>query len=222
MSKDMEIMASLRAQLTNGHFEPGQRLQPERLRDAYGCSASTLREAFFRLSTEGLVEFRDQRGFRVPRLSPDLQHELTHLRIVLESEGASLSIQHGGVAWEAQLTAAHHKLSHIESKVRGDSNALPLVPLWSSAELEFHQTLISACGSETLKRTHTLIYLQFRQQLITSDRQFGFVPENVAQHKTILDAALDRDETAIRQAIHDHLARNFTRPQTQSAISAAG
>ena len=34
--------------------------------------------------------------------------------------------------------------------------------------LLLHQTLIDECGSETLKKTHAVVYLRFRQQLINS------------------------------------------------------
>lgn len=212
MPQDTDIIADLRSRLTNGLLDHGSRLKPEQLRVDYGCSASTIREALFRLSTEGLVEFRDQRGFRVPETSEDLQHELTHLRILLEREGACLSIAQGGVAWEAQLSAAHHKLSHIEMRVRNIGDPRPLLPLLSAAELEFHQTLISACGSATLLRTHWLIYHQFRQQLVTAKRKFGFVAANVTEHKAILDAAIARDEPRMQRCILDHLTRNFTKP----------
>lgn len=206
-----DVLAALRARLTFGHYTPGQKMKPEALRAEFNCSATTLREALFRLSTEGLVEFRDQRGFRVPELSESLRHELTHLRILLETEGGILSVRLGDVSWEAQLSAAHHKLTHIETRVRSDTDQAGLVPIWSAAELEFHQTLISACGSDALKRTHAQIYHQFRQQIITEQRQFGYFPQNVKQHKAILNAALDRDEDGLREAINDHLARNYWR-----------
>ncbi|WP_235438943.1 GntR family transcriptional regulator [Candidatus Rhodobacter oscarellae] len=218
MAQNHDIMTALRERLTCGHFEPGQRLRPDLLRDEFGCSASTLREVLFRLSTEGIVDALDQRGFRMPHLNRERLHELTHLRILLESEGACLSVRMGGVAWEAQLSAAHHKLSHIETRIRDEPDPGGLVPLWSDAELEFHQTLIAACASEALKRTHSLIYHQFRQQLIISDLQFGAVPENVRQHQAILDAALSRDEPGVRQRIHEHLERNF---QSQRGTKAA-
>ena len=216
MQNDSDIMESLRNRLVNGQFDSGQRLQAEQLRADFDCSASTIRESLFRLSTEGLVEFREQRGFRVPRLSVQLQHELTLMRILLESEGARLSIRLGDVLWEAKLSAAHHKLSHIESHVRSSNAQANLVALWSAAELEFHETLIEACRSETLKKTHRVVYHQFRQQLISTDQKFVFVPENIDQHKDILDAALDRDEELIGQRIYDHLARNLDPAQTGS------
>ena len=208
------IVASLRRRLTDGTFAPGQRLQPDVLRADYGCSASALREALFRLSCEGLVDFQEQRGFRAPKISADLQHELTLMRILLEGEGASLSIRYGGFEWEARLTAVHHKLAHIENHLAKDSRQENAVHIWSIAELEFHQTLIEECQSHTLIQTHSVIYHRFRQQLINKDKEFTFVAENVEQHKSILEAALDRDEVAVRQRIADHLRRNLKQPQS--------
>lgn len=212
MASNESIYDRLHDRLISGEFPHGTRLSPEKLRLDYGCSASTLREVLFRLSTVGLVDFEEQRGFRLPQQSAELQHDLTQMRILLESEGACLSIRHGGVAWEARLSAAHHMLSHIESKVPQGNVPYDLLALWSMAELKFHQTLIDACASNVLKRTHRIIYHQFRQQLITTDKEFVFVPENIEQHKGILEAALAHDEGLIRQRIHDHLARNLVRP----------
>jgi len=217
MPNDSDIIESLRNRLVNGLFKPGEKLRAERLREDYDCSASTIRESLFRLSTEGLVDFREQRGFRMPRVSVQLQHELTQMRILLESEGARQSIRHGGVLWEAKLSAAHHKLSHIESRVYGEDTPASLIELWSGAELEFHETLIEACQSDILKKTHRIIYHQFRQQLITMDQKFVYIPENIDQHKGILDAALDRDEDLIGQRIYDHLSRNLDPARAENA-----
>ena len=123
-----------------------------------------------------------------------------------------MSIRLGGVAWEARLSAAHHKLSHIEMRARSKAELEPLFDLWSTAEQEFHETLIEACGSLTLKRTHSIIYQQFRQQLINADSDTIYVPENILQHQGILAAALDRDEDLLRRLIHNHLSRNLAQP----------
>ena len=198
--------------IVNGRYEPSQRLKPDDLAKDYGYSASTIREVLFRLSTVGLVDFQEQRGFRVPAVSPERRGDLTQFRIMLECEGTCLSIRFGGLEWESQLSAAHHKLSHIERHLvehPADNDSPDVLALWTAGELEFHQTLISACGSDVLKRTHAVIYQQFRQQLITEDREFVFLPENIDQHKEILDAALDHDEKAVRKKITGHLARNL-------------
>lgn len=200
---------ALRDRVVNGEFAPGQRLKPEDLRRDYGCSASTIRETLFRLSTVGLVDFQEQRGFRAPSCSEQLRHDLTLFRILLESEGACLSIRRGGIEWEARLSAAHHRLSHIESHVRQGQISAELMTLWTEAELEFHKTLIGACGLESLKRTHETVYQQFRQQVILGSSDFAFVPENIEQHRGILVAALNHDEALVRRLIREHLSRNL-------------
>jgi len=216
-----DIYTDLHRRLTTGGFAPGEKLLPEPLRARYGCSANTLREVLMRLSSVGLVAFEEQRGFRARRASFARQRDLTKFRILLEQEGAALSIRNGGIEWEAQLAAAHHKLSHIEAAISGSGTLEPILTLWCAAEWEFHDALSAACESPLLRETFRSIYDQFRQQLITRERNFGYFPDNVAEHQMILDAALRRDETACRQHIHDHLARNLIPDQTDLAPVAA-
>jgi len=175
MAQPDSIYTVLHHRLIANGFEHGARLRAEVLREEFGCSASTVREILFRLSTVGLVDFVEQRGFRVPRRSPAKLAELTHLRVLLEQEGTVLSIRQGGVAWEARLTAAHHQLRHIETRIHGADDPAPFVDIWFNAEREFHETLISACGSNLLKAHHAQVYDQFRQQLMVADRNFGWV-----------------------------------------------
>lgn len=210
MANDNDVYLELEKRLTTNEFLHGTKLRAEILRVEFGCSASTVREVLFRLATQGLVDFKEQRGFRVPDLSPKKLIELTHLRVMLEEEGAILSIRQGGVAWEARLTAAHHKLSHIEKRIHALDDPTPLIDIWFSSEKEFHQTLISACGSTTLKQMHSLIYAQFRQQLMEADRRFDFISGNIKHHYDILGAALSADENLTRKRIRDHLARHLT------------
>lgn len=206
---DTDIYTNLQHRLISSGFDHGEKLRAEQLKQDYGCSASTVREVLFRLSTEQLVDFQEQRGFRVPEKSATLLAELAHVRILLEAEGTALSVRYGGVAWEARLTAAHHQLSHIEKRIHAADDSAPLVDLWFTAELEFHQTLISSCRSQTLKETHLRLYQRFRQQLMVADRSFDFISMNIEHHHAILVAALDGDEALTRQKIHDHLSRHL-------------
>ena len=210
MTGERTTYEHLRDRLISGEFSAGQRLKYEDLRLDYGISVSSVREILFRLSTEGLVDFFEQRGFRVPEETAERRNDLAHARILLETEGACLSIRFGGVGWEARLNAAHHELKHIESRVKSSKKAAEeLIPLWSAAELNFHRTLISECRSEVLKQLHLQIYYRFRQQLISIDKHFRSITDNVAQHQGILEAALMHDEALTRERIHQHLSRHL-------------
>jgi DNA-binding GntR family transcriptional regulator len=211
MSTEIPIFTLVRDRVVNGEFSPNQRLKSADLGVEYAISASSMREILFRLSTIGLVNFQEQRGFRVPTQSDALLHDLTKFRILLEQEGAVLSIRNGDIDWESRLMAAHHKLSHLESRITDSPIDSPLLTLWTRAEQAFHQTLIDACDSPVLIETHDVVYHRFRQQMIAKDKNYRYVLQNVTEHQGILDAVLSKDEALARRLIHDHLARNFAR-----------
>ncbi len=120
-------------------------------------------------------------------------------------------MERGGLAWEAQLSAAHHKLLHIEQQIVAGENVQPYMPLWTDAEREFHETLIAACESPLLIETFEKVYLQFRQQLVGQQRDFevAYFDAIIAEHQAIVDSALARDQDACRKAIYEHLRRNL-------------
>ena len=209
MSYETNVFENLHHRMITNGFEHGQKIRAEHLRKEFGCSASTVREALFRLSTLGLVQFQEQRGFRVPQKSRNTLHELSHLRILLESEGAIQSIRQGRVEWEARLNAAHHQLSHIEKRLNETQISEPFIDLWFAAERQFHETLISSCGSDLLIGTHRQIYDRFQQKLMVEDRTFNFVSDNIEHHQQILDAAMSGDEALTQMKIHNHLARHL-------------
>ena len=206
-----EIYTDLQRKLMTAAFTPGQRLKPAALQQEYGCSANTVRDVLLRLSKVGLVDFEMQRGFRARATSPELRRDVTEFRILLEQEGTLRSMRTGGVHWESEISAAHHRLRHIETEIARSGELPPFLDLWNDAEFAFHETLISACGSTLLMETYRNTYAQFRQQMVSLSRDFGrnYFRQIIDEHQAILDAALGRDEAACRAAIYDHLRRNL-------------
>ena len=205
----VDIFEDLQQKLITAQLKSEAKLKPAELQDQYGCSANTVREALLRLSTVGLVTFRNQRGFRVASISTERRKDVARFRIMLEQEGAVLSMRFGGVAWESRVSAAHHKLKHIETQLEREGPIETLMALWSSAEVEFHETLISACDSELMRTTYANVYVQFRQQFVGLEPNFTpkYFAEIIGEHQAILDAALSRDADACRVAIEAHLVR---------------
>lgn len=206
-----EIYEDLQRKLMTAAFGPGEKLKPTALQGQYGCSANTVRDVLLRLSKVGLVDFEMQRGFRARATSPERRRDVTKFRILLEQEGAAQSMESGDLSWEADLTAAHHRLSHIERQLAQADDVRPYMDLWSDAETAFHRTLISSCGSPMLREVYDNTYAQFRQQMVGLERDFGanYFQAIIAEHQAILDAALARDVEACKVAIYDHLKRNL-------------
>ncbi|RXJ72827.1 GntR family transcriptional regulator [Veronia nyctiphanis] len=200
----MTLYESLRNDILMGEFEPGSRLRIESLKEKYGSGVNLIRESLTRLSSEGLIVAEGQKGFSVLNYSSKRMEELTRFRILVESDGAKASFANGDMEWESNLVAAHHKLEHVESKMREsvDDNFL----IWHRCDYEFHAALIAACGSDLHKHYHKQIYDQFRQFVMMDIRANGFRGIHIIdEHADIMDAALKRDLTACVTAIKQHL-----------------
>lgn len=201
------VIERLREDLIFGTWQPGERLRPQAMRERYGTTASVLREHLLRLSGEGLVALEEQRGFSAIR--PDAQSffEVRHLRLLLECEGARLSIRNGDLEWEAELAAAHHKLAHIEHRMRDSNDLRAHIEMWSRHDQAFHTALLAACGSDLLLREHARVYERFRLHVVAELRSWGYRGiVNVEEHGAILEAALARDPAACCAALDAHLA----------------
>ena len=184
----------------------GEKLKPQHLTKSCKFTTGALREALIRLAGEGFVTFEEQRGFST--LIPDqkLFYEIRDLRVLLEGEAASLSISNGGPDWEAKLIAAHHRLSHLEAIMVQEECVNDFLRAWSKLDWEFHRALVSACNSETLIEYYRSAYDKSRLYIVAELANFGFRGEQtIAEHKEILDCALQRDNEACIQAIIRHV-----------------
>jgi DNA-binding GntR family transcriptional regulator len=195
------IWRNVRRDILNGTLAPMQKLKLDGLRDRYNASVSTLREVLSRLATEGLVLAEGQRGFEVAPISPANLRELAELRLLIEGQALRDSFARGDVEWEAHVMAAYHRLVRMEERMRqGDSS---VVPDWKRFDWEFHQALISACGSRVLRQFHGANFDKYlRYQMIALSFR-GDVASN--EHRALLDAAMSRDADAARAILKRHL-----------------
>ncbi|WP_120632061.1 GntR family transcriptional regulator [Ruegeria sp. EL01] len=188
-----------------GDLAPGAKLKLDSLRKTYGASVSTLREILNRLASEGFVVAAEQRGFFVKPVSQDDLVEVANLRILLECSALETSIRAGDTEWEGRLVAAHHKLQLVEQKMLSGDHSQK--ELWKRYDWEFHQALISACNSQNLLALHGTIfekYLRYQMLVLT------FRGENAAaEHRDMLDAALERDTTAAIDVLETHIRKGL-------------
>lgn len=69
ISTTKRVYAGLRAEIVNGSYRPGERLDAAMLAQRYRTSITPVREALNRLAGEDLVEALSHQGFRIPILS---------------------------------------------------------------------------------------------------------------------------------------------------------
>jgi len=191
----------VRADIVYGRLAPGQKLTLDRMRDAYGSAVSTLREIFNGLASEGLVTAEGARGFEVASISPDNLREVAAMRQLLECDALRSSFEAGDVEWEGRVVAAHHKLASLERRMAaGDRSEEEVLRRY---DWEFHNALISACGSRVLLDMHAGIYDKYLRYLMLAA---VFRGEPVAdEHRKLLNFALERDWRSAQATTITHI-----------------
>ncbi|MFI5958936.1 GntR family transcriptional regulator [Cryptosporangium sp. NPDC051539] len=196
------VFDQLRADLLAGRLGPGSKLKLAVLGARYVASLSVIREALSRLAEQGLVVAHPQRGFSVVTLSPKDLNDLTNTRIDVETLAARRSVEHGDLAWETAVVAAHHALARTPIQAAdGDVNEN-----WISAHREFHRALVAGCGSprllgiaNALRDAAELYRVWSRSLAHDDDRDIG------GEHRALMDLALARDAEGLANALAAHI-----------------
>ena len=196
----------VRRDIIEGKLKPGSKLKIEDLREQYEAGASPLREALSLLSSDGLVERIEQRGFRVANVSYDEFADILNVRCWLEEKALREAIRMGTAAWEEALVLAAFRLSKEARSSGGDQNFIAN-RRWEDCHKAFHMTLISAAGSPTL--------LGYCNQLYDKNVRYRNLAGAVSypardaseEHEAILQATLARDADSAVGHLLDHYRR---------------
>jgi DNA-binding GntR family transcriptional regulator len=190
----------VRTDIIFGRLAPGQKLKLASLKEAYGVSVSTLRELLNRLTAEGLIVAEGARGFEVAPVSADNFKDLANLRLLLEGHALQRSFQLGDMDWEGRVVAAHHKLASMEKRtLAGDARGLEVLKRYDS---EFHQALLSACGSRVLLDSHAAVFDKYIRYLMIA---VIFRDQAAQEHQKLLECALKRDAKGAQAILATHI-----------------
>lgn len=201
MSTFHSAYARMRTDIIFGQLSPSYRLRLEDLREVYDAPVATLREVLNRLTSEGLVVAEGARGFAVAPISIENLLELAALRKLIELHALEQSFLSGDGAWEAEIIAAHGRLSRIEKRMIAGEHCDNTE--WRRHDFGFHQTLIKGCRSIELLIAHQgafdkylryqMLYLTFRGEIAANE------------HRALLDAALARDVPKAQAILVRHI-----------------
>ncbi len=198
------VYECLRADILAGRFSPGQRLRPTDLAAVSGVSLNVVREALNRLAGERLVQASPQQGFAVVQVSaPDLD-DLTDVRVLVETAALRRSIEHGDLAWESALVAAHHRLANTPMT---DDDPDQLSDEWMHAHNAFHAATMSACGSPRLVEIAATLGESAAMYRYFSQRYDHGKRDVAGEHRAIFEATIARDVDLARRLHAEHIQR---------------
>jgi GntR family carbon starvation induced transcriptional regulator len=186
-----DVYRRLLIEITSGRLAPRQKLAFNMLRQTYGCSVSTLREALQRLNAEGLVSSRGHVGFTVASVSLKELTDLNMLRLALEPLALDDSIHNGGPQWEEHVLVAEHRLK--QTPIPTDLHS-PSADIWEDAHRDFHDALIAGCSNVMLLNFSRTLFQQVRRYRRIFLRRYwtsAAIRRPVErEHRAIVEAAL--------------------------------
>jgi DNA-binding GntR family transcriptional regulator len=195
------VYQRLRHDILKGDLKPGQKLQIDAISARYEAGANPVREALNRLSSERLVDRKDQRGFFVPEIRIEDFRDLVKTRCLIEGMALEQSIANRTQQWEDSVVLTFHRLSRtpIRMPAEGGDNSE-----WEAKHRAFHNALIAACGSNWL--------IRFCNEMMDHAERYRYISmvgarrDSVAEHRRIMEAAIDGDaEAAKRELIAQYM-----------------
>ena len=198
-----EAFQRIRADIVCSRLKPGEKLQPDQLRDRYDIGLSPVREALSRLASDGLAVAEGQRGFFVAPVSIGELMDVADLRTQFSVKALERSIARGDEAWEAGIVAAYYQLNKLVKHMK--TAPATYADEWERRNRAFHAALEAACGSPWLLHFCEILYHQserYRRRFVTYRE---IAPRIYEEHRIIMEAALARKAKVACKVLEEHI-----------------
>jgi DNA-binding GntR family transcriptional regulator len=193
------VYQAVKKDIADFRLTPGDKFTETELAEKLRVSRTPVREALFRLQSEGFVEVQFRSGWLVKPFDFEMFEHLYDLRMVLETTAVH-RLSTGALGVSAKLLDALRSiwLVPVAHRLR-DGRAV------ARLDEQFHAVLLSACGNPEMIRVHADVTDRIR--II---RRLDFTLEErisatYEEHGKILLAILQKQEKAATELLRRHI-----------------
>lgn len=191
-----QIYQQLRHALMGGQFAPGTRMVETVIAERLGVSRTPLRDALNRLTIEGWLEARRNKGVIVAGIRPQQVRERYALRAVLEGYGVREAVAR--ITTEG-IDRLERICDEAERTIDDDNEAE-----FARLDGEMHEGLLQAAGNVTLLAIWRQFLHPTRHAMFALGLK-GHRRKLIQQHRKILVALRSGDPDGAEKAIRQHL-----------------
>ncbi len=200
-----EVYARIRADIMSVKIPPNARISVDNLVRELGVSQTPIREALSMLEANGLVIRQHFVGYcTASKLNRTQFEQLYEIRQLLEPAAAGLAARNMSDAELQELAALAHRMDPDPA----DSTRASY-DQFADEDAEFHARIAQGSGNpliaESLARLHTHLHI-FRLRFHREVTKEAFV-----EHRSILQALMERDARAAKREMHEHIKRSYER-----------
>jgi len=176
------VYTQLYDEIVSGRHLPGERLDLNEIAARYGTSRTPVREAMWRLESDGLITAAPHKGFVVSKLPVEEIEELYRIRAVLEGLAARLA---AGRLSSEEVDALNTRVEEMQSELdKGHDHVI------TTLNLPFHDIIFTAAQSPLLHRYISTLYASTARYRGLTTTWPGRAEEIVREHRAIAAAVI--------------------------------
>ncbi|GGJ98480.1 GntR family transcriptional regulator [Lentibacillus kapialis] len=194
-----QVTDAIRDAIIKGKYKPGEKLSEALLSEYYEVSRTPIREAFKRLSIEGLVEVKPRVGTRVTKPTEKELTELFAVKEVLEGLAAKLLAEKENNTGIEQL---EHSIKRMEDALESsDYN------IFVEANDNFHKFIRAESENSKLNffLNSLLNQISYNRYVHLSIEQPNRLEESIMEHKRVLAAIKSSNPAEAEKYMREHV-----------------
>ena len=200
------VTESLREAILQGYFEPGEKLDQDRIAEEYEVSRTPVREAVRMLKSEGFIEVRPHRGAFIASVSRRDIWEIYQVRMLIEAE---IVRQVTPIIPDSTLDDLERSLDENQSQLEAGDKVSHV-----ASDIYFHETIVGLAENMLLKEILAGLNNRIVRVRRFAQLQPGYhLVESLEEHRAIYRAMRARDPEAAAEALRVHLENSAYRIQ---------
>lgn len=190
-----KVHALLRQEIGTGAFRPGQRIHEKAIAEHLGISRTPIREALLRLEIEGVIVCSSRRSYNVRILTVDDVREIYETLGILEGAVAA--------AVAAQLTDEDLRDLRQFNRMMATAADRADLQAFGSWNRRFHEVFLLRHDNRALRDTCNHVRGPLYTFPVRRHSLARWLRKSVAEHRTIIRLARDRDAQALGAYFRD-------------------
>jgi len=178
-------------------FKPGEVVADTQIAEELGISRTPVREALYKLESEGLLVGVARKGWRVYSLSLEDIHHIFDIKVSIEGMLAAKAAESTDESLRQQLQDA---VNQMQTAVDADDPKL-----WLDADFKLHAVMFQMAQNERAERIISNLNDQWHRLRIGFAAMEGRISRSTQEHETFVQAILDGNSEYAEQAMREHL-----------------
>jgi len=192
-----QVFRTLRSAIVTMHLKPGEALSEQDIASRLDVSRQPVREAFIKLSEDGLLRVLPQRGTFVMKISTEA---VTNARFVREAVECAIAREAARRISDPDLAALKSLIAEQRKAAKADDPEAFFV-----LDEEFHRSLAAASGCAYAWKVIESAKAQMDRVRFLSLPEATPMRRLIAQHKAVLDGIAAGSGAAAASAMQTHL-----------------